>query len=116
MIGLAAFAGGSAIAYHVAPQVAERVSIWLDPWKTSRSSGYQIVQSLYTVADGGLFGSGLGRGLHPHRRRTPVIPEVQTDFIYSAIAGELGLAGRGGAAALLHPDRLPRLQDREPGG
>ena len=98
VIGLAAFAGGSALAYQVAPQVAERVSIWLDPWKTSRSSGYQIVQSLYTVADGGLFGSGLGRGYILTGGGRPVIPEVQTDFIYSAIAGELGLAG---AAALL---------------
>ena len=51
------------------PQVAERVSIWLDPWKTAQSSGYQIVQSLYTVADGGLFGSGPRPRLHPHRRR-----------------------------------------------
>ncbi len=79
-----------------------------------RSSGYQIVQSLYTVADGGLFGSGLGRGYILTGPDRPVIPEVQTDFIYSAIAGELGLAGRGGAPALLRADRLPRLQDREP--
>jgi cell division protein FtsW (lipid II flippase) len=97
-IGLAAFAGGSAVAYSIAPQVAERVSIWLDPWKTSRTSGYQLVQSLYTVADGGLFGSGLGRGYILTGSGSTVIPEVQTDFIYSAIAGELGLAG---AAALL---------------
>jgi cell division protein FtsW (lipid II flippase) len=98
VIGLGAFAGGAAVAYRIAPQVAERVSIWLDPWKTSRTSGYQIVQSLYTVADGGLFGSGLGRGYILTGAGRPVIPEVQTDFIYSAIAGELGLAG---AAALL---------------
>ena len=56
------------------------------------------MQSLYTVADGGVFGSGLGRGYMLTGAARPVIPEVQTDFIYSAIAGELGLAG---AAALL---------------
>ena len=56
------------------------------------------MQSLYTVADGGLFGSGLGRGYILTGTGSSVIPEVQTDFIYSAIAGELGLAG---AAALL---------------
>jgi cell division protein FtsW (lipid II flippase) len=98
IVGLLAFAGGSVIAYEIAPQVAERVTIWLDPWKTSQSSGYQLVQSLYTVADGGLFGNGLGRGYILAGNGRPVIPEVQTDFIYSAIAGELGLAG---AAALL---------------
>jgi cell division protein FtsW (lipid II flippase) len=98
VVGLLAFAGGSAIAYEIAPQVGERVTVWLDPWKTAQGSGYQLVQSLYTVADGGLFGNGLGRGYILAGNGRPVIPEVQTDFIYSAIAGELGLAG---AAALL---------------
>jgi cell division protein FtsW (lipid II flippase) len=98
VIGLLAFAGGSAVAYEIAPQVGERVTVWLDPWKTAQGSGYQLVQSLYTVADGGLFGNGLGRGYILAGNGRPVIPEVQTDFIYSAIAGELGLAG---AAALL---------------
>jgi cell division protein FtsW (lipid II flippase) len=98
VIGLGAFAAGSVIAYQIAPQVAERVTIWLDPWKTPHTTGYQLVQSLYTVANGGLFGAGLGRGYILTGGGAPVIPEVQTDFIYSAIAGELGLAG---AAALL---------------
>ena len=94
-IGLAAFAGGSALAYQVAPQVAERVSIWLDPWKTSRSQRLPD----RAVAVHGRRRRALRLG--PRTRRTsspgagrPVIPEVQTDFIYSAIAGELGSPGQ----------------------
>ena len=100
VIGLAAFAGGSASRVpRRATGRRARVDLARSLEDVAASSGYQIVQSLYTVADGGLFGSGLGRGVHPHRQRArSVIPEVQTDFIYSAIAGELGLAG---AAALL---------------
>ncbi|HEX5692166.1 MAG TPA: FtsW/RodA/SpoVE family cell cycle protein, partial [Roseiflexaceae bacterium] len=62
-------------------------AVWLDPWATAQSSGYQIVQAIYALASGGVFGSGLGRG-------TPaVIPAAHTDFIFSAIGEELGLAG-----------------------
>ena len=114
-IGLAAFAGGSALAYQVAPQVAERVSIWLDPWKTSRSSGYQIVQSLYTVADGGLFGSGLGRGYILTGARTTRHPRGADRLHLLRDRGRARARRGGGAAALLHADRLPGLQDREPG-
>ena len=98
VIGLIAFAAGSVVAYQVAPQVGERISIWLDPWKTPQQQGYQIVQSIYTIADGGIFGTGLGRGYILTSGGHAVIPAVQTDFIYSAIASEVGLAG---AAALV---------------
>jgi cell division protein FtsW (lipid II flippase) len=98
VIGLLAFAAGSVVAYEVAPQVGERISIWLDPWKTPQHQGYQIIQSIYTIADGGIFGTGLGRGYILTSGGHAVIPAVQTDFIYSAIASEVGLAG---AAALV---------------
>jgi cell division protein FtsW (lipid II flippase) len=63
------------------------VSIWLDPWATAQSTGYQIIQALYALSSGGVFGSGLGRGV------PTVIPAVHTDFIFTAIGEELGLAG-----------------------
>ena len=56
---------------------------WLDPWTDERDNGYQIVQSLYTIADGGVFGTGLGRGFVLTDGGNTVIPFAQTDFIYS---------------------------------
>jgi len=85
--GLSAFAIGSFALYTVVAVVRTRVMIWLDPWIVAQSSGYQIVQSIYALASGGLFGSGLGRGV------PAIIPAVHTDFIFSAIGEELGLAG-----------------------
>ncbi|MEP1124220.1 MAG: FtsW/RodA/SpoVE family cell cycle protein [Ilumatobacter sp.] len=67
--------------------VQTRVAIWLDPWSDSLGRGYQIVQSLFGLADGGLTGTGLGRG-NPNQ-----IPEAQNDFIFAAIGEELGLIG-----------------------
>jgi cell division protein FtsW (lipid II flippase) len=85
--GLSAFGAGSYVLYKVFEVVKTRVAIWLDPWATAQSTGYQIVQAIYALSSGGVFGSGLGRG-------TPaVIPAAHTDFIFSAIGEELGLAG-----------------------
>jgi cell division protein FtsW (lipid II flippase) len=85
--GLGAFGAGSYVLYKVFEVVKTRVAVWLDPWATAQSSGYQIVQAIYALASGGVFGVGLGRG-------TPaVIPAAHTDFIFSAIGEELGLAG-----------------------
>lgn len=85
--GMTAFGGGSFVLYKLFEIVKTRVSIWLDPWETAQSSGYQIIQAIYALASGGVFGSGLGRG-------TPtVIPAVHTDYIFSALGEELGLAG-----------------------
>jgi peptidoglycan glycosyltransferase len=63
------------------------VSIWLDPWADPLDKGYQIIQSLYGLADGGLTGTGLGRG-NPGQ-----VPEAQNDFIFSSIGEEWGLIG-----------------------
>src|SRR4029077_4256599 len=59
---------------------------------------YQLVKSLYSIASGGFSGAGLGKGTFTTTSGAPLIPEVNTDFIYSALAQELGLIG---AAALL---------------
>ncbi|MGB2873919.1 MAG: FtsW/RodA/SpoVE family cell cycle protein [Gaiellaceae bacterium] len=98
LIGAVLFVGGSAAAYKLIGHVRERVQIWIDPWPHIHTSGYQITQSLYSISNGGFGGSGLGKGTFTTTDGTPLIPSVSTDFIYSAIAQELGLIG---AAALL---------------
>ena len=100
-IGTALFAIGAYGLYHVVPRVEERVSIWLDPWSDPLGDGYQLVQSIYAISGGGLFGEGLGRGVLVAPGGGPYIPYLETDFIYSAIAQELGLAG-GEAVVLLY--------------
>ena len=109
--GLALFAAGSAALYNALPRVEQRVTVWLHPWtdeKVPCSTGgtdfrqycdsYQLVKSLYSIANGGYGGTGLGQGTFETLDGTPLIPALDTDFIYSAIAQELGLIG---AAALL---------------
>lgn len=81
-------AGGSAaayIAYRVFSHVQVRVQAWKDPWSVIDSAGYQITQSLFAISSGDWFGLGLYKG-------TPdAIPFVEADFIFSAIAEELGV-------------------------
>src|SRR5215212_9577435 len=78
---------GSYVIFNVVAIVKTRVNIWLDPWATAQGTGYQIVQAIYALASGGVFGAGLGRG-YP-----TVVPAAHTDFIFTAIGEELGLAG-----------------------
>lgn len=85
--GVTAFAGGAYILYRLLPIVGLRVSVWLDPWATAQGSGYQIVQAIYALASGGVFGAGLGRGVPEY------VPAVHTDFVFVAIGEEMGLAG-----------------------
>lgn len=75
--------------YHI--QV--RVGVWLNPWADVPNKGYQIAQSLFAIASGGYFGRGLGNGSPDY------IPEVHTDFIFSAICEEMGVFG--GAAVII---------------
>jgi cell division protein FtsW (lipid II flippase) len=94
--GLALFAVGAVGAYQVTPHLRERVSIWLDPWEHVHTTGYQIVQSLYAIANGGFGGTGPGQGTFTTTGGAPLIPQATTDFIYSALAQELGLIGVAG--------------------
>ena len=96
--GLALFVAGAAAAYQVVPRVESRVSNWIDPWADAQGAGYQIIQSTYSIASGGFVGTGLGQGTFTSPGGTQLIPELKTDFIFAAIAQELGLVG---AAALL---------------
>lgn len=73
------------IGYLLFNHVRIRVDIWINPWKDIAGRGYQVAQSLFAIGEGGFFGSGIGLG-HPD-----FIPEVHTDFIFSAICEEMGL-------------------------
>lgn len=67
----------------------QRIFSFLDPWADPTGSGYQIIQSLYALGPGGLFGSGLGRS----RQKLFYLPEPQNDFIFAVIGEELGFFG-----------------------
>ena len=87
LIGAVLFAGAAYFSWTQFGHVQTRVDIWLDPWADPLDKGYQIIQSLYGLADGGLTGTGLGRG-NPNQ-----VPEAQNDFIFSSIGEEWGLIG-----------------------
>jgi cell division protein FtsW (lipid II flippase) len=96
--GAALFVVGASVLYQIVPRVEERVSVWWDPWPKAQDEGYQIVQSAYSMGNGGFGGTGLGKGTFTTVEGDYVIPFLKTDFIYSALAQELGLVG---SAALL---------------
>lgn len=79
------FIVGCVMSYSLFDHVRLRVTIWQDPWPYASNKGYQVVQSLISIASGGLFGSGLGKG-HPE-----FVPVNATDFIFAAICEDLGL-------------------------
>jgi cell division protein FtsW (lipid II flippase) len=96
--------------YHGTPHVRERVTNWLHPWTTTKvlcatngqltyrqeCASYQEVQSLYSIGHGGFGGTGLGTGTFQNASGGQIIPALKTDFIYSALAQELGLIGAAG--------------------
>lgn len=86
-LGAVLFALGASFAYNQFGHVQARVRIWLDPWPEAADAGYQIVQSVFALAWGGIAGAGPGLG------SPTLIPAVETDFIFSAIGEELGLLG-----------------------
>lgn len=85
ILGLAGFAGLIA----AAPYRINRITAFLDPWQDPLGSGFQIIQSLYAIGPGGLFGLGLGQS----RQKFFYLPEPQTDFIFAILAEELGFIG-----------------------
>jgi len=135
-IGVVLFAAGSFGAYRTIPHVRDRVTIWLHPWTShpvpcalsgkpalrQDCASYQLVKSLYSIANGGFGGTGLGRGTFTTAEGHQIFPFVKTDFIYSALAQELGLIGvsalllvymlfvaRGFRVALQAPDGFSKL-------
>src|ERR687886_667584 len=135
-IGLSLFVAGSYFVYTQVAHVHSRVTIWLHPWTDDKvycalsghmelrqdCDSYQLVKSLYSVANGNWFGTGLGKGTFETAGGRQLIPYLNTDFIYSALAQELGLVGiaavlllfmvfiaRGVRVALLADDGLSKL-------
>ena len=135
-IGIALFLAGSYFIYTKVSHVHERVTIWLHPWTDHKvycaldgklelrqdCGSFQLVKSLYSVANGGFGGTGLGKGTFETAQGHPLIPYLNTDFIYSALAQELGLIGisallllfmlfalRGMRIALLADDGFSKL-------
>ena len=106
-VGIGLFVGGATLLYQALDRVQERVTIWLHPWTDERvycalngelelrqdCASYQLVKSLYSIANGGFGGTGLGQGTFASPEGAELIPALRTDFIYSAIAQELGLIG-----------------------
>lgn len=104
---------GVAFAVLLEPYRMKRLLAFSDPWSDPLNTGYHIIQSLYAIGSGGLFGVGLGRS----REKFLYLPEPHTDFIFSILGEELGLIGttlvlllfflfawRGLKTAMLAPD------------
>jgi cell division protein FtsW (lipid II flippase) len=123
--GGALFLGGATVFANNVAHVGERIDVWLDPFARGAvdDEGYQIAQSLFAQADGGLFGQGFGEALLiPPGGGPPILPASHTDLIYALIVNELGLFGasavllvallfvaRGFKTALLAHDGFSKL-------
>ena len=94
VVGLLLMMAGCAFAYLGFTHVQVRVHNWIDPFADPQGDGYQMLQGLYSMADGDLFGLGIGRGFCEQ------IPVVESDFIFAAIAEECGLLGGAGVLLL----------------
>ena len=80
---------GFVILVLAAPYRLQRITAFLDPWKDPLGAGYHLIQSLYAIGPGGLFGLGFGMSRQKHL----YLPEPHTDFIFSILAEELGFIG-----------------------
>jgi cell division protein FtsW len=94
LIGLTLFGAGSVVAYQLFGHVRSRVQTWLDPFADPEGAGYQMVQSQFSFATGGVFGTGLGNG------QPGTVPAASTDFIIAVVGEELGLVGLSGVLLL----------------
>jgi len=85
--GLLAFVAGALVVYRLFAVARLRIDLWLDPWSDAPNRGYQIVQGLMALANGGVLGTGIGYG-HPE-----ILPAAHTDFPFAVIGEELGIVG-----------------------
>lgn len=81
--------GAVLVAIITSPYRVQRITSFLDPYADPQGAGYHMIQSLTTVAGGGVFGRGLGHGL----QKFGYLPEDTTDFLFAVVCEELGLAG-----------------------
>jgi cell division protein FtsW (lipid II flippase) len=134
--GLGLFLIGAFGVWKVTPHVQDRVTIWIHPWTERKvycplsgeltlrqnCQSFQLVKSLYSISNGQYAGTGLGKGTFTNVNGKQIIPDLNTDFIYSALAQELGLIGvsalllvymifvlRGMRIALLAQDGFSKL-------
>jgi cell division protein FtsW (lipid II flippase) len=105
--GVGLFLVGALGVWKVTPHVQDRVTIWIHPWTQHKvycalsdrmelrqnCQSFQLVKSLYSIANGQYAGTGLGKGTFTTLDGHPIIPDQNTDFIFSALAQELGLIG-----------------------
>jgi len=87
VIGTGLFVLGSTFAYYAFGHVRVRFDVWLHPFADPANTGYQLTQSLYGLADGGILGAGIGQG------SPQLVPFAKSDFIVAAVGEELGLTG-----------------------
>jgi cell division protein FtsW (lipid II flippase) len=96
LIGMAMFLLGAWFFANTVPHVEQRVDVWLNPYQHPQRSGYQVLQSIFAQADGGMFGQGFGQSLLFIPGSNPpvaLLPQAHTDSIYALIVDELGLFG-----------------------
>jgi cell division protein FtsW (lipid II flippase) len=92
LLGIALFLIGGAILYVLFTHVQDRINIWIDPFADPQGAGYQVIRALYAYGRGGILGTGLGAGL-PSVGSVPSIPAIHTDFVFAALAEEMGMLG-----------------------
>ena len=92
ILGVLLFLAGSLVLYQLFGHVRDRIDIVLDPFADPQGRGFQIIRALYAFGRGGVLGTGLGAGL-PQVGERPAIPAIHTDFVFAALAEELGLVG-----------------------
>ncbi len=127
LIGMALFAVGARMLYAVRPTIQSRVEAWLNPfdpelYNKEVGGSFQVAQSIFSQADGGLFGQGFGQAVIQLGDNPPILPAAHTDFIYAVITDELGLLGacavllvyllfieRGFKTAMLATDSFSKL-------
>ena len=88
LLGVVLFAVGGFLAIHFFHQVNERIAIWLNPWPLAQGNGLQLVQSYYSLATGGVGGTGLGLG-----QAGLYVPFLTSDMIFTAVGEEMGFMG-----------------------
>jgi cell division protein FtsW (lipid II flippase) len=127
IIGLGLFAIGARVLYTIRPTIQGRVDAWLHPFNPDLydkpiGGSYQLAQSVFSQADGGLFGRGFGQAIIQGGDGNTILPAAHTDFIYAVITNELGLFGacavllvylliieRGFKTAMLATDSFSKL-------
>jgi cell division protein FtsW (lipid II flippase) len=100
VVGLALFALGAYLIGGQVPHVSDRIDAWLNPFDRELyeqvGGSYQLAQSLFAQADGGIFGQGFGQAIIELESGAKLLPAAHTDLIYAVVIDELGLAGGAG--------------------